>query len=264
MSKSPRQPLGSLTVGNVVSAGLRIYRDHFKLYYSLALQGYLWLIVPIYGWAKFSAILGLISRLAYGEVIERPETVDDARRYTNPRMWNFFWAGFLVGLIILGASFIVFLIAGIFFAILASIFQQNPVAITILVLLGIIVFIAFIFGYIWLYSRLSLVELPIAIEEQRDATAAIDRSWNLTKGFVLRLQLVFFVSFLISLPPNILVNVVTLPFPQDSPIVALVNVALGVLIGALLIPFWQAIKAVIYYDLRTRKEGIDLEIRDSE
>ncbi|NEP06180.1 MAG: hypothetical protein F6K34_15915, partial [Okeania sp. SIO4D6] len=27
------------------------------------------------------------------------------------------------------------------------------------------------------------------------------------------------------------------------------------------LPFWQTIKAVVYYDLRTRREGMDLQLR---
>ncbi|NJO94617.1 MAG: hypothetical protein HC820_10345, partial [Hydrococcus sp. RM1_1_31] len=77
-------------------------------------------------------------------------------------------------------------------------------------------------------------------------------------------QLIFFVAFLLTLPLSLLVNLVTLPFPQDSPIVALVNLTLAIVVGALLIPFWQAIKAVIYYDLRAKKEGIDLDVQDTE
>src|SRR4028119_1284519 len=86
---------GPLSVGNVVSASLRIYRDHFKSYLGLALVASLWLFVPIIGWAKYSAILGLISRLAFGEVREMPETVSDARREVDPREWSFFGAGIL-------------------------------------------------------------------------------------------------------------------------------------------------------------------------
>jgi hypothetical protein len=33
--------------------------------------------------------------------------------------------------------------------------------------------------------------------------------------------------------------------------------------GALFAPFWQSIKAVIYYDLLSRKEGLGIELRDS-
>jgi hypothetical protein len=105
--------------------------------------------------------------------------------------------------------------------------------------------------------------LPIAIEAETDASAAIGRSWKLTQGFVVRLQLIFFVAFLITLPLSLVINLISFFLPQDSPLAALLNLALSILVGALLIPFWQAIKAVVYYDLRTRKEGIDLEIRDS-
>jgi uncharacterized membrane protein (DUF485 family) len=31
--------------------------------------------------------------------------------------------------------------------------------------------------------------------------------------------------------------------------------------GALVTPFWQAMKAIIYYDLRSRKEGLGLQMR---
>lgn len=42
MNLSSPQPLGPLSVGNVVSASfLRLYRDRFKLYYRLAFVSYL-------------------------------------------------------------------------------------------------------------------------------------------------------------------------------------------------------------------------------
>jgi hypothetical protein len=107
---------GPLSVGNVVSASLRIYRDHFKSYFGLAFVASLWLLVPIYGWAKYSAISALISRLAFGEVREKPETVSDARREVNPRMWSFLGAGILTFLIYIGVS----LVGGIAIAILAG------------------------------------------------------------------------------------------------------------------------------------------------
>jgi glucan phosphoethanolaminetransferase (alkaline phosphatase superfamily) len=98
---------------------------------------------------------------------------------------------------------------------------------------------------------------------QGDSTAAITRSWTLTQGSVLRLQMIYFVAFLITIPLSLVVNLVVAFLPQDNPITFLISLALSILMGALLIPFWQAIKAVIYYDLRTQKEGIDLEIRDA-
>ncbi|MEO1801116.1 MAG: DUF975 domain-containing protein, partial [Cyanobacteria bacterium J06629_2] len=111
-----------LSVGNVVSAGLRIYRDNFKKYYRLALIGSLWGIIPIYGWAKFYAQQALIARLAYGEVTETPESVQDANRFIKGRMWSFLGAAILVSLrfflaYILGAIAIFIVTAGLTFVI---------------------------------------------------------------------------------------------------------------------------------------------------
>jgi hypothetical protein len=34
--------------------------------------------------------------------------------------------------------------------------------------------------------------------------------------------------------------------------------------GALIVPFWQTVKAVVYYDLRSRREGLGLQLRDHD
>ena len=262
---------GPLSVGNVVSASLRIYRDHFKPYFGLAFVAYLWLLVPIYGWAKYSAISALISRLAFGEVREKPETVSDARREVNPRMWGLFWAGTLTFLIFFGVS----LVGGIAMAILAggaaAIFGQNY---AILAAFLVVAVIAFFIIYIRIFSRLLIVELPLALENNIGASSAISRSWQLTKGSVGRIQWIVFVGILVSLPMTIVVQIVTVivqvvssaVLGRESGLFYLVYyiliVVLSIVSGALVTPFWQAMKAIIYYDLRSRKEGLGLKMRD--
>ncbi|MFS8118975.1 MAG: DUF975 domain-containing protein, partial [Microcoleus sp.] len=195
---------GPLSVGNVVSASLRIYRDHFKSYFGLALTAYLWLLVPIYGWAKYSAISALISRLAFGEVSEHPETVSDARREVNPRMWSFFGAGILTSLIFLAVYFAGAIAIGILAAGSVAIFQQNYLIIGLIVAVAVI---AFLIIYIRILSQLFIVELPLAMENNLTASSAISRSWELTKGSVGRIQWIVFVAFLVSLPVYIFSNV---------------------------------------------------------
>ncbi|MBD1813034.1 hypothetical protein NDA07_04265 [Microcoleus vaginatus DQ-U2] len=262
---------GPLSVGNVVSASLRIYRDHFKSYFGLALVAYLWLLVPIYGWAKYSASAALISRLAFGEVREKPETVSDARREVNPRMWSFLWAGILTFLIFLGVSLVGGLAMGILAGGAAAIFRQNYVISGALVVVAVI---AFLIIYIRIISRLLIVELPLAIENNIDGSSAISRSWELTKGSVGRIQWIVFVAFLISLPIYIVSNLLSVLVQNvliallgsGSSLFSLVSIILivgqGIGFGALIIPFWQVIKAIIYYDLRSRKEGLGLQMRD--
>lgn len=274
-SPPPPPPINSLSVGDAVSAGLRIYRDRFKLYFGLAFKAYLWVLVPIYGWAKFYAISALLTRLAYREVIEQPETVSEARAHVMPRMWRFFGAGLLVSLIYIGVligAYIIFALIGVA---IFTIGQNNAAVAIIGVLLLIVGVIVFFIGFIRLIFRLFIYEVPLAIEENVTASSTISRSLQLTQGSSGRLQWIVLVAFLLTLPVSIVVQIATTIaqvalasiFPQDSTafglLYFLVVLVLSFASGSLLIPFWQAIKAVIYYDLRSRKEGIGLQIRDS-
>ena len=271
------QSPGPLSVGNVISAAARIYRDRFVVYYKLALNAYLWCIVPIYGWAKFMAISGLLSRLAYGEVSGQPESVREAQRYINPRLWTFFGTALLVGLIFVGWYLFFGIIAAIILVVVGTLASQNGawflwILFGLLFIVGLIVFIISIF---WLTSRLYLADLAIAIENQSSAGKAINRSWQLTKQFIWRIILISFVAGLVTMPVSLLMQfldallrlILIAIFPQDSPIFALIYFPIFVLVYfaiiATLVPFWQAIKAVVYYDLRIRREGIDIQLRDS-
>lgn len=263
-----------LTAGNVISAGLRIYRDRFFDYFKLAFTGYLWILVPIYGWAKYSAMMGLISRLAFGEVTEKPESIKDARRFVKPRMWSFFGAGILVALIIFFAMIALGMIWGMAIAIFGTAVGQNPSAASILIVILLVLggLLLFIFSLTWLISRLLMVELPLAIEENVNATDAISRSWQLTKGSIFRLQLIILLAFFISCPISIaiqlasgIVQLVLGAILASSPelfgfFLVLFTLVISFAGGALLIPFWQSIKAVIYYDLRVRREGLGLNL----
>ena len=264
-----------LSVGNVVSAGLRIYRNNFKKYFKLAFFGYLWILVPIYGWAKFSAMTGIISRLAFKEIVEQPETVRDAQRYANPRMWNFLVAGLLVSLILFGAIIPYALIIGIVLGIAGALFDGSSLGVlgTIVIsLVSVAAILLFIFGIIWLFSKLFLVELPLAIEENANATNTIKRSWQLTKGSVGRIQLIVFLVFLISLPIGIAINILGAilqviagtALENNSALAGIGSLFYIVFLfgaSAFILPLWQSVKAVIYADLRVRREGMGIDLR---
>ena len=258
-----------LSIGNVVSVGLRIYRDNFKKYFKLAFFGYLWIFVPIYGWAKYSAMTGLISRLAFREISEQPEIVRDAQRHIKPKIWDFLVAGILVSLIIFGVLIAYSIIVGIIGAIINGIVAQTSI---ISIIFAILAVFFFIFGFIWLISRLFLVELPLAVEENVTAVGTISRSWQLTKSSVGRIQLIVFLAFLISLPIGIAVQILSAILQLVigsglenasgfAGIGVLLYLFLIVVSGALMIPFWQSIKAVVYYDLRVRREGMGMDLR---
>lgn len=289
-----------LSIGDVVTAGLRIYRDHFKPYYWQAVQSYLWIALAVfisvivlggvtaigavldptafvgililvvlalfvpwgYCLAKSIAVQGVLARVAFFEAGEQPESLAAARIQLMPRFWRFLWASLLTGLVmilclaIVGGIFAFLLIMGG----LMSFADPNGGIVIILSLVWIFVGI---FIYIWVFSRLALTDVCLAVEPTLSPLNAVNRSWALTKGYVLTLQMIFFIAFLMTIPLSILSNfgsVVALLAGQDENMATIINLPLSILIGALLIPFWQAIKAVIYFDLRTRKEGLRLSL----
>ena len=277
MRGSPRypDPLRPLSIGNVVSAGVRLYRSHFKTYLKLSCLAYLWMFVPIYGWAKHFAISGLIARLAFGELTNQPESVKMARQQVNRRLWSFLGLAFLVGCLFigvyLGIGLAMLVVVGLTLAMASQISSTGLVGIIASAVIGFIIFITALIIIIWLGSRLLFSEVPLAIEADISVSQSLARSWGLTKAVVLRVIGIVAISSLVTLPfvllmsiiPDLLISRLEFGTPVYS-------IAYQVLLGLLriagiifVLPFWQAIKAVLYYDLRSRKEGLDLKLRNS-
>lgn len=129
----------------------------------------------------------------------------------------------------------------------------------------------------WLFTRLSLVPSALMIE-RLPLRAAITRSWSLTTGFfwkTLGIQLlvaviVNFVTSIVSTPLQLVVGygsfLINPNGNQDGAMIAVVVVyilstMLSVVFGAIGAVMLSATSALIYIDLRMRKEGLDLELQ---
>ena len=128
--------------------------------------------------------------------------------------------------------------------------------------------IVFIVAYVRLVTRLFLVEVPIAVENNVGARGAISRSRNLTAGAVGRVQWVVVITFLISLLAQIPVQIVSAVLPTDGDVglgvallLTLIVIILSIVCNASVQPLWQVMKAVVYHDLRSRREGYGLQLR---
>ncbi len=268
-SSSQIQPL---SIGNVVSAAVRLYRSHLKTYLNLAAIAHLWILVPIYGWAKYAAISGLISRLAFGELIYQPEGVQDARSHVNPRLWSFLRVGFQVGIsllvIYIGLAIVGGVLAALIGVIAGGIFGTSSilVATTLAIIVTVVILLL---GLTWFYSRWIIAEVPLAVEENINGSESVARSWELTKASVFRIQGVVLVAFIVTLPLLFVLNYIPSLFliglERGSAIYSIVYLIswIGSFIGGILVmPFWQALKAVLYLDLRSRREGLGLQLRE--
>lgn len=322
---SPSNAVGPLNVGNVVTAGLRLYRSHLKSYLKIALIATLWAIAPflllvvlislaivalmenpailataiglsvllslaigVYCFAKSSLNTALISRLAYGDLIQKPESVNGARQVIQSRMWGFLLIQILLNLILFASSFALSIALSLLqllsFGVLGAIFGDSPVFSSLVMVVSIIGNLLYIGVYLWIYARFFIPEVPIAVEASTDAVTSVGRSWQLSTHSATRIVGVISVALLITLPLYVLAAVpsilaIAAMFPalsgfdaefaapmliQQAVLATVAGVLLFFLISLAVLPFWQTLKAVLYYDLRSRREGIDLQFRGSQ
>ncbi len=292
-----RAPLRPLSIGNVVSTGLVLYRSNLKTYFGIALRAYLWIILPLvllgvasgmflmsrqYPWGllaislilllggigKYLTNSALISRLAYQDLIGKPETESKARQYIDPKLWTFWWVSILVGFQLLLIYILAAIAVGIVATVLGFILRTllGPILagylIVVIVGLGVSIILS------WYFARWMIAEVPLAIESNLTAMESIKRSWELTQNSALRVQGIVLIAFLVTIPITALTNYAPqFLFARAVPGSALfwigtaVSFVFSLLGSVLILPLWQTIKAAIYYDLRTRREGLDIKLR---
>ncbi len=278
-----------LSLGNVMSAGITLYRSHLKSYLGISIKAHLWAFVPVYGWAKFETLKAAIARHAFQELVNEPEPLQTSQELLRPKLWGFWVIQFLVGMIFFGVQTVVNVGFQLLSIPLSAIFSEvdprfSLPFVLLLSILPLTFFVLFILAYLWIVSRLFVPELPYAIEENLDLIKAIERSWKLTGGrSVWQIMLIICVIAVIITPLYILaiippflvlfpvISMVSDPIAGTSQIVSAIAIVLLVLliwlilylfVSACVLPLWQALKAVIYYDIRVRKEGFGLTLGD--
>ena len=282
------QGIAPLSIGYVIHATLRLYRDNFLVYFKLIIRAFLWLIPPLtpfvliitpllllfvltpliplwivfgfYCIARFYKNCALVSRIAYRSLINRPETLEEIA-YKVSELWIFLWVNLLINVIF---AIVQPFDSGITDALKQATIDKGTfvdIAINILLLIQ-------TFLYFWLMARFYLCDVILAVESTTGINA-INRSWQLTKGFSIKILLVILVSFLVILTAYliagipfflILVSMYKLELVPTllldnawNPMLLTLSLVALVLIWFLSIPYWQILKAVIYYDLHSRR-----------
>jgi hypothetical protein len=247
----------------------------------LALAVPAWLVGLLYCVARYEAGLASITRLAFGALTEQPESPASALRFTQSRQWSFLGGSLLVGLMAGGVALVALGVVGIpigmfGFSILQS--SRGPEAVLALLiagLIGLVGLLVWCVGLYWLSARLYLSLVPLAIEPSVTATVSIQRGWSLTQNSAWRLVAILFIAGMMTLPLQILVSVIqnilqvimlgARPARAGGPMSTmflLVSLILGQAASILIVPFMRSLQAVIYADLRSRREGLDLSLRD--
>ncbi len=299
-----------LSIGNVVTVGIQLYRSHLKSYLLLAVIATLWTFSPFIFIIAASIILGLIartgnnivlglgwlsvivattilflyslgkwginaatiSRLAYQELLNQPETTKTVRPELQPKLWGFVGSIFLQVLIFSGVT----AIFGIISAILLFLTSFNWVVIAPVILIALIV-------GLWFFARLFVCDTVLAVEDTKSAVTSVSRSWDLTKESMWRMLLIILLALLVTIPLQIIVQTVNQNIQDVYLQPALIEVysgstdkiglviflyllvlGLAFFVNVIILPFWQSIKGVIYYDLQNRREGLGLNIHSQD
>jgi hypothetical protein len=311
MVKNTADPLGTLSVGNVVTMSTTLYKSNFKRYFLVSLRSTGWtaltllsyfgfiilgsilyaltnswiVLVPVaLGWfilvlylsAKSCRDHAVICRLAYQELIDAPETIAVATKHLKPRTWRFLRLHWLIALYMV----LIYIGTGIALSIAAAAISALMVAIgnTFIAIIGNLLIVGLYIGWLLLlirfYASWFIAELPLAIEQNMSASYSISRSSRLSEVAVRRLILIIMVAFLITMPlalpgQGLFVFGSLMTSPRFGGAVGNETIGGAVILLSLLLllavnlfamPFWQTIKAIIYFDLRNRREGNDLSI----
>jgi hypothetical protein len=126
---------------------------------------------------------------------------------------------------------------------------------TILIFAG---FILLIFPGLLAMSGLALASVVVVLE-QRSGMDALQRSWDLTKGFRRKVLLVISIALAFLIVPTMVMGIVAVIASASAEPSLGVMVATSVL-SIFIFPFIYVATVVLYYDIRVRKEGFDLEL----
>ncbi|TAJ49339.1 MAG: hypothetical protein EPO52_03425 [Herbiconiux sp.] len=144
------------------------------------------------------------------------------------------------------------------------------------ILVSVVLGLAFVVGAFWIGTKLALVPSVIVLE-RRGVFASMRRSWQLTTGhfwrtlgvLVLVWLILTFATQILQAPFSFLAPIATSvvdPNGSGSGIIAFIAVyivylAFTIVISAVTSVVQAALVAVIYIDLRMRKEGLDSELQ---
>jgi len=254
--------LRPLSVGEILDAGFRLFRARFG---TLMLC----VLVPILPFA----ILGTIIQASIDENafdLNAPASTADSGTAL---------AGTLIGGLIQSAA-VALAIAACFKAISAAYLGERtdageslryalgraiPLLVTYLIWLIIVSIgtILLIIPGIFLATRLSMTFAALVFE-RTGPFGSLGRSWQLTKGNFWRtlgtLLVVFLITFILQLVLGGIAGGILGASDSGEFAVAVVLTLVNVLALVVTYPLWAAVVSVLYYDLRVRNEGFDLQL----
>jgi hypothetical protein len=178
----------------------------------------------------------------------------------------------LVILLVIGI--ILFLVIVVFGLLSAGTFDADmgalgiflAIMVVIAVVVGYVAFIILAFAPTAYFSARWVAAAPAIMLERLGPVAALRRSWGLTQGNIWRcigfvLLLTLFSSLVIGLPLAVAQQIAVILVPSQITLIAMISTIGGYLASILYRPIYATGVAMLYYDLRVRREAYDVALR---
>ncbi len=216
----------------------------------------------------YSIALGATTYAVSEIHLGRPTTARASYRALRGRVWRLMAVIFSVILLAILIYMLAFLVGGVVAGLLSMLAGSLGRGLVILAgLLGVGVLVASAVISLWLILRYTCA-VPALLLEKLKADAALKRSFKLMKGSSGRALLLIILMYLVTLGVTLIVNspfVIAILYYNIKlhslpPLwISILSALAGGASGAAMGPLMMIALVLLYYDLRVRKEGFDLQ-----
>lgn len=189
--------------------------------------------------------------------LERPITAGGALRRAVPRLGPLLLVSLLIGLLLVASCIpFSFLVGGA-----TMLMAQGTAGGMGLTAVMMLVGLASLALPMLVGSGVAVATPVVVLEDGISATAALSRAWFLTKGYRLRITGLLFVCLLLIMIPYVALVALGGAIGGGSLTSLTLSLTVAGMVARLLItPILYCLLTLLYYDLRVRKEGFDLEM----
>lgn len=265
-----------LTIGNIVTVSVNLYRQNFKQYLKISFIAHLWLIIPVYGWGKYLEIAADISYESFKQLLLFQSTNYQLKKINSSFLWLRYLFTFLLNFLIclIFSSFSLAFIFLFIFAI-ALIVGNNFLNQINDSIVGTVFLICIILSFVYPCSRLFTIDLVLIESENKNIFTSTFKSIYFTTRYSLKTLAIVLLSFIITLPLIIISFSIIIfiaaffiaLFQQmaeteldSNKILWICTIFWYLFLNLVTMPLWQSVKAAAYYQIMCDKQAFDLTI----
>jgi hypothetical protein len=256
--------LRAMSVADLLDETIRLYRHNFLTFVGIVaiLQiplAIVSIVVSLLGIPFITLIEGILELVLINALttaalalaisncyLDKPISIGSAYRSVLGRFWPLIGALFLLGLVN------------------AALLGIPLVLLTLVQCLGVVTLLGVLVPVVLINVRLAFIAQAIVLEPC-SASESLRRSWDLVKGYGWRtvgvMLLLGIFSLLLVSGPAYLVTLGLLALKVSPVARTVISGVLSVVLTVLYMPIRLSGMTLLYYDLRIRKEGLDLELQ---